>query len=224
MVQELNLREIIDRCAQEADRQRAQERGYCFELFRRAVDQQDQEAWIALERQYRQLMISWVQAYPTGGQPAEEIDGTLQEALERFWRTLTKRGVSRDFAHVGALLKYLRQCVIATILDQQRRRQRRERLVERLASAPEALLMQNSFEEATLVELAQSEQILRVRRWIREEVSDPQEQRILALSYEDELSPAEIAARFPAEFGDASTVRRIKERVLKRARRALAQE
>jgi DNA-directed RNA polymerase specialized sigma24 family protein len=113
--------------------------------------------------------------------------------------------------------------VIATILDQQRRNQRRQRLVERLAGAPEALLTQNSFEETTLTALARSEQIERVRRWIREEVSDPQEQRILALSYEEELSPADIAARFPDEFGDAAMVRRIKERVLKRARRALAE-
>ncbi len=223
MVQELKLRDIIDRCAREAQQQRAQESGYCFELFRRAIDQQDQAAWIALERQYRQLMIGWAQAYPTDSQAAEELDGTVQEALERFWRTLAKRGVSPNFAHVGALLKYLRQCVIATILDQQRRKQRRERLLERLASAPEALLIEHSFEETALADLARSEQIARVRRWIREEVHDPQEQRILALSYEEELSPAEIAARFPGEFGDAATVRRIKERVLKRARRALTE-
>lgn len=223
MVQELNLKDIIDRCAQEARQQRAQEHGYCFELFRRAIEQQDQAAWTALDRQYRQLMMGWAQAYPTGGQTVEDVDGTVQEALERFWRTLAKRGISSNFAHVGALLKYLRQCVIATILDQQRRRQRRERLLERLASAPEALLTQHSFEETTLAELARSEQIERVRRWISEEVRDPQEQRILALSYEEELNPTEIAARFPTEFENAATVRRIKERVLKRARRALAE-
>lgn len=220
-VQQISLSEIIARCAREAAQERSQEAGHCFELFRRAVDLQDQDAWIALERQYRQLMLGWVHAYPRAELSSEEADATVQEALERFWRTLSRRGIGEHFAHVGALLKYLRQCVVASILDQQRRMQRHQRLVERLATAPSALLVQSSPEESSLPEIDQAEQIRRVRLWIRQHIRDPQEQRILALSYEDELTPAQIAERFPDEFVDAHTVRRLKERILKRARRAL---
>jgi hypothetical protein len=45
---------------------------------------------------------------------------------------------------------------------------------------------------------------------------------VLRLSYTDDLSPAEIAARFPDRFAAAADVRQIKERVLRRARRALS--
>ncbi len=222
-LQRINLSEIIARCAQESQQERMQEVGYCFELFRRAIEQHDQNAWIALEHQYGQLMLGWVHAYPNRELTMEDGEATVQEALERFWRTLSKRGVTEHFAHVGALLKYLRQCVIATILDQQRRAQRRQRLVERLASVPAAMLVQSSPEETMLPELDQSEQIQRVHQWLGQNITDPQERRILALSYEHDLTPAQIAEQFPAEFASAQTVRRVKERVLKRVRRALVE-
>lgn len=222
-LQQIGLGEIIDRCSQEARQEREQEIGHCFELFRRAIEQHDQAAWAALERQYHQLMLGWVHAYPAADLAPDELDSTLQEAFERFWRSLTKRGVSEHFAHVGALLKYLRQCVIATILDQQRRAQRRQRLVERIAAVPSALLVQSSPEESILHTMHQAEQLQRIRQWLQQSITDPQERRVLALSYEHELTPAQIAEQFPDEFTDAQTVRRIKERVLKRARRALVE-
>jgi len=223
-LQHIDLSEIIARCAREAHQARLQELGHCFELFRRAIEGHDQAAWVALEHQYRRLMLGWVHAYPGADLPLEDSDGIVQEALERFWRSLTKRGVTEHFDHVGALLKYLRQCVIATILDQQRRAQRRQRLVERLSAAPAAMLVQNSPEETIVQELYQSEQLQHIRQWLQHNITNPQERRILALSYEHELTPAQIAAQFPAEFADAQTVRRMKERVLKRARRALVEK
>lgn len=224
LLRELSLDEVIGRCRDEAIQDRQRETGACFELFRRALEAHEQVAWAAIERQYRQLMLGWVYAYKSVTFTPEEAENTVREAYERFWRTLTTRSVLvAQFGHVGALLKYLNQCVITTILDQQRRAQRMARLMERMQAAAAGALAHGSPEETALEGLDRAEKIQQVRQWVRAHVSDPQEQRLLYLSYECELTPAEIAQQYPHEFANAQAVRRIKERVLKRARRALAE-
>jgi DNA-directed RNA polymerase specialized sigma24 family protein len=217
-VRQLSLEAVAAGCRAESRQSRKHEAGFCFELFRRALEERDQGAWLALDEQYRYLLLGWVQALRPEPETAEEA---AREALERFWRTLAPRAdpLEARFAHVGALLKYLQQCAVTTVLDRRRREQQRSRLDERLRAAPPAA--GPSLEEDAVERLARNEQIARVRGWIAAEVRDPLELRVLQLSYEQGLSPVEIAARFPAEFANVELVRQIKERVLRRARRAL---
>ncbi len=220
-----SLQEIIAGCEQEAQQERQQEKGHCFELFRRALDEQEPAAWTAIAEQYGRLMLGWVYAYPGNDFAPEEAEQLIHEALERFWRTLTSRSiqVATSFEHIGALLKYLQQCVVATLLDQKRRAQRTARLIERLQSTSieGATYHVPSPEEHTIERLQRTEQLQRVTQWMRVHVTDPLEQRLLYLSYEEDLTPAAIAHQYPQEFSDAQMVRRMKERILKRARRAL---
>lgn len=222
---QLSLNEIIVQCRAEAQQQRQQEVGYCLELFRRALEARDQAAWNAIATQYRPFMLGWVYAYKSITFTPDEADDIVREAIERFWRTLTRRSVNiaAHFGHVGALLKYLNQCVIATILDQQRKAQRTARLVERLQTGAAEASVQPSPEEMILEEADRAAKVQQVRDWVQRHVTDPQEQRLLYLSYERELTPAQIAQQYPDEFTDAQTVRRLKERILKRARRVLTE-
>ena len=63
-----------------------------------------------------------------------------------------------------------------------------------------------------------------MRAWIREHVDDPAERLLLDLVYRQGLAPAEIAQQHPDMFADVKQVYRIHERLLKRARRALAEQ
>lgn len=221
----LRLEAVITGCREEQQRARRDELGYCFELFRRALEERDQTAWGAIDAQYRRLLLDWVYA-ARGAETPEEAEDTAREALARFWRTLAgKEGpVGARFPHIGALLKYLQQCVVSTVLDARRRDQQRARLAERLR-ANELLAPAAPGPEEQAVEFAdRADQIARVRGWVQSAVSDPAEQLVLQLSYRDGLTPQEIAQRHPAEFPDAAAVRQIKERVLRRARRALVGE
>jgi RNA polymerase sigma factor (sigma-70 family) len=216
----LSVDVIAAGCRDEARRPRREERGYCFELFRRALDEGSQPAWQAIAAQYNNLILDWVHA--AGPPDPAEVEDAAREALERFWRTLAGRGepVASRFAHTGALLKYLQQCAVSTVLDRRRREGRSARLTARL-QAYEGLAPPLAGPEEAAVERAErAEQVARVRAWVAA-VGDPAEQRVIRLSFADGLTPAEIAARFPAEFADAQSVRQIKERVLRRARRAL---
>lgn len=215
----LSVDEVAARCRAEASRPRRDELGYCFELFRRALDEGSQAAWQALAAQYHHLILDWVHAArPADPRAAEEA---AREALERFWRTLAGRGepVAARFPHTGALLKYLQQCAVCTVLDQRRRSGRRARLDARL-QADYGALTEPGPEELAVERAERAERMARARAWVAA-VSDPLERRLIALSFEAGLSPAEIAARYPDEFADAQAVRQIKERVLRRARRAL---
>lgn len=222
-LRQLNLDTVIQECHAESRQERQRESGYCFELFRRALEEGDQAAWAAIVAQYRQLMLSWIYGYRAVDFTPDEAETTAYEALERFWRTLSARApdVTSRFAHVGALLKYLNQCVIATILDQQRRAQRGARLVERLQVDATALQPIAPDTDA-LERLCQAEQVAQVRQWVQTHVTDPHEQLVLRLSFEQALTPAQIAQQYPQQFADAQAVRRLKERILKRARRGLS--
>ena len=219
---QLDLDEVIQGCRIEAGQPRSQEQGYCFELFRRAVEDQEQVAWLAIDEQYRNLIIRWIRdcSPELSRQQVEEI---VPEAWPKFWQALTRSGtpISERFAHVGAVLKYLKQCTISAFREYERRIWRREQIQERLHVNGRGMLAQIESEEELLTRIDQESQLQKVQKWIETYVTDQQEQQVLSLSYEYGLTPAEIAERYPQEFADAKTVRRLKERILKRARRAL---
>lgn len=218
---DLPLNEIIRRCQVEALHQnRSNEAGYCFELFRRALEDGEDDAWTAIQHQYRRLMLQWSYA----AQPdytQEEAEDVAREALERFWRTLRSARISERFAHVGALLKYLQQCVISTIQDQRRRNERKQRLLTKLQHAETAFSLPVLPEQQALEHMLHTEQLRQIKLWIEQHVTDPQEWLVLTCSFENDLKPAEIAARHADVFADAQMVRQIKERILKRLRRHL---
>ncbi len=217
----LPLAEIIRRCREEARLARSQEQGFCFEMFQRALAGHDAAAWAALQEQYQRLVLTWL--HRSGDLAPDEADDLACEAWEKFWRTLIRRAadLTAHFHHTGALLKYLQQCAITTLLDRQRRQQRQERLAARLTEQ-QAHTPTLAPSELALRALQDAERLREAQRWAASQVTDPQERLVLQLSFEEDLSPAEIAARFPHDFDDVQAVRRIKERLLKRARRALA--
>lgn len=220
---DLPLDEIIQGCVQEASRQdRTNETGYCFELFRRALEQQDEDAWEAIQHQYNRLVLQWCYAFESDLTQGEGED-MAREALERFWRTLRSASISERFDHVGALLKYLNQCVISTILDHRRQEERKRRLMERMKFFEAPVQFSASPEREALERIVHEEQFQRIRGWIQNNITDAKEQLVLQDSFEHDMKPSEIAQRHPDMFPDVQTVRQIKERILKRLRRALAE-
>jgi len=217
----LSIDAIIEGCQTEATQPRDQESGYCFELFRRALEDEEPTAWLAIDAQYRQLIMRWGSDYAPD-LPTEEIARIVPDALPKFWQSLTKSTVPLidRFAHIGALLKYLKQCTSSVLIDYRRQFQRRERIRQRLELANQTLSISQEDEQELVDRLEQEQLLQQIRAWIQTHVTDVEEQQVLYLSYQVGLSPAQIAARYPDQFPEAQLVRRIKERILKRARRA----
>jgi hypothetical protein len=191
-------------------------------LFRRALEEQEPAAWLAIDRQYHQLILRWGCDCAPDITP-QEVEQLVTTTWLRFWQALTHstEPFTRRFSHIGAVLNYLKQCTASVLSDHKRQLRRAERFRQRLDAAANSLPIQGVSEQVLAERLEQEQLLLQVRHWIRTSVTDAHEQLVLALSYQAGLSPAEIAARYPQEFPDAHSVRRIKERILKRARRAL---
>ncbi len=222
----LSLADVIRACGEEARVERRAESGYCRELFRRALDEHDSEAWAAVDQQYRRLVLRWIYAGNRAELAQDEADDAASDALARFWKSLSaqRNPVAERFAHVGALLGYLQRCAICEMQTRQRQAQRVALLGEKLQAGQLAAPAALSPETLALDALTQRERIADVRAWIREHVDDPAERLLLDLVYRQGLAPAEIAQQHPDMFADVKQVYRIHERLLKRARRALAEQ
>lgn len=216
----LSLVHIIQQCQQESTQTRQQEAGYCFELFRRALEHQDAAAWEAIQQQYQRLLLRWVHTSSQGRFAPEEIEDIGQDTWLRFWRTLSNptQPFSQRFPHIGAALNYLNQCAVSAFLDYDRKLQRQKQLHTLLIIEKEQGVDTWHEQEETA---EQTEQIRMIQEWVAQEVLNSQEKLLILLSYERNLSPATIATQYPNHFATAAEVYRVKERILKRAKRAL---
>jgi DNA-directed RNA polymerase specialized sigma24 family protein len=211
-LQQLDLGQVIQECIQEHQRfHKGQlgEEGHCFELFRRAIEENDQDAWYAIHKQYYLTVAKWIGAHP-------RRDELIESAFTKLWRSLCDISLARRFPHVGAVLAYLRKCAVSVRLDLERRNRRQDRETP----LNEAIVPHADDVRCKALENVESEAMRKqVRLWLDEHVEDEQERLVISMSYAFDLSPAEIARHCPEHFADARDVRRVKERVLKRLRR-----
>jgi hypothetical protein len=216
---------LASQCAQETDRflnRRDHDPRYCFELFRRAIEEGSEQAWKLLFGQYRSLVSSWAKrhrAFPTCGEEAEYV---VNRAFERMWSALTpatgKAGSPSAFAKfpdLKSLLRYLQMCVHSVIIDLGRRAGPPLISLEDLDPVLERVLLgqQAGAKPYDNLQREQFWQALALR------LKSDQELRVLSASFLLGLKPREILAQYPEEFGSIREVYRIKENLLARLRR-----
>jgi len=213
-LQDMTLADLIHRCRQESQQGRHRETGACFELFCRAVDDADSQAWSALHRQYHLMVLSWIRIPEL---PPDLEEDLVQDAWLSFWCSLRSIRLRERFSHVGEILKYLKGCARTAVIEYRRWEQRQRRLLDVLTSLP----IPTSSLEILPEDMDRRERLKSVRAWVHDAVTDPRERLYLHLAFEQGLKPGDIWRRFPDVFPDVQAVYRVQERLLKRARRAL---
>lgn len=208
-----SVAQLAQRCAEEMARYRRREPHdprCCYELFRRALEQRDEEAWTAIYDQYHRLVNHWL------GHVPGDVDALINQAFTRFWGALSPDRFG-DFPSLETVLAYLKRCAQGVAIDARRREeQRRAREtalfpMHRVAAAGEMVLLTTQ----VLDEIA-SEQLY---AYVTERLNDRQESVAFRASFEWGLRPAEIAERWADVFSCAREVSRVKERILRRLRR-----
>jgi hypothetical protein len=114
--------ELARRCAEEMmhyRRGQCSDPRYCYELFRCALVEQDEEAWAAVYSQYHRLVCRWLGDAP--GDP----DGLVNETFERLWRAIPPDRFG-DFSTLGGILEYLKRCARCVAVDARRREERKQ--------------------------------------------------------------------------------------------------
>jgi DNA-directed RNA polymerase specialized sigma24 family protein len=213
----LTLAGIAHRCAQETElffRHQSHDPRYCFELFRRAIMDQNQRAWELIYAQYRPLVTGWVKrhsAFPTSG---EEVQYFVNRAFEKMWLALTPDKFSR-FPNLKSLLRYLQMCLHSVIVDQVRVAEQSVVGVQVEALAAEGRT------KGLIVESQALDRVQRQEFWdqINARLHNEKERQVVYGSFVLALKPRELYAQFQETFCDVNEVYRVKENILARLRR-----
>jgi len=217
----LPLKVLQRRCARQSARffqQKPHDPRYCLEIFRRAIEMADADAWAAIYCQYRPLLDSWFRRHPLASALAEAHEQIIAHAFERFWQALTPQKFAA-FSGLAAILRYLQLCVHAALTDCMRQRQRSVLLVE----DGEALLEDLCRPEKIYNPEAQAlrrEGAARLWAWVEAHCRDARERLLMHESLVLGMRPMEICTRHPDLFPDVRIAYRIKENLLARLRRS----
>jgi len=201
-----SVAELAKRCQEETLNFRDKKPGpvgFCFELFRRAVVENCQEAWEAVYAQYRSQMLRWA------GDSSGDAEDLVHRAFEKFLNSVGPETFVR-FTGISSVLAYLRRCVNSVRIDHWRQAER-----EQLALAALGVddpLQANSPEQIALDRIVNRQ----CAEHIYGRLKDEQERLVVYLNLELGLEPAEIVRRHPAEFSTARDVYRVRERVIRR--------
>lgn len=176
----------------------------CWELFRRAFTEEDQQAWQALFIQYRLLVKSWA--------PELDLapDDLMADVLGRFWIAVHNRDFAAHFPTIQQVMSYLKRCTLAYVIDIRRDTQRQK-------TRAAAILTQGDrdppiYQDAGL----QGPFLEKLKALLHGRLQGENEWIVFRETYENDLAPREIATKFPDHFEDAREVSRIKARILNR--------
>jgi DNA-directed RNA polymerase specialized sigma24 family protein len=200
------IQDLAEMCHEESDRfrsGRSGERGYCYELFRRAIADGDQTAWNAVYEQYRRLVGKWVDG------PSDRIDERVNCAFAKFWHAVEPQSFSSDFTSIGKVMSYLKTCASSVCMDDQRREERRQLLV----SMDDTNVGTGDTTSRRAIDDVVRQQLFAL---IEQRLKDDQERLVVDASFRVGLAPRQIAEAYPDVFQDAAEVRRVKERVVRR--------
>ena len=201
----MSLPELTNRCTNEIQKYNQREPHNdqcCLEIFRRALLQQDSQAWSVLMERFHSIVLSWVRRHPQC-QAVRDIDSEenyVALTFERFWR-VTVRNKTLEFTTLAGALAFLRACVNSVIIDT-------------LRSQKEIPIPENF--ERVAPEPDESNQHWEV---IKGFIPNTREQRLAYLLYYCGLKPRQIVQFFPQEFNDVHEIFRLTRNIIDRLRR-----
>lgn len=180
---------------------------YCFELFRRAIQEKSEQCWSVLYAQYSKLVVHWIGHFSKSSAPLLETpsEDLVTDTFTAFWRAFTPEKLSKA-ERLANVLSYLKSCAATAVLQAKRREDRKVKQAEwnqelidsegtthQVDSRPDQILLESMWQE-TLWQV--------VNRCCNDE-----RERILArLSFVSDLRPSEILDRHPDLFSDVAEI------------------
>jgi len=204
----LSIEALVEHCSREIENYRFGEPWndeYGLELLRRAIVQEDEEAWKGVQHCFSGLVRSWLHRHPKRDIACrlDSEENYVAQTFERFWQatTLTRHV---EFMTLAAALQYLRASLNGVILD-----------TLRAYALPK---------EVTLPEIGEAGELQVVNTTDRNEVwealqtmlSDVREKRLAYLLFNCKLKPGEIIRFCPQEWSDVREIYRLRHNIMDR--------
>ncbi|MBV9689820.1 MAG: sigma-70 family RNA polymerase sigma factor [Ktedonobacteraceae bacterium] len=206
---EMSLTSLADRSFVEMSKYRRKEASddrYCLEIMRRAVLQNDDEAWAVLYRQFGENLHLWFHRHPWKDVVLqyEQEEHYVDLAFERFWKSVRKQELS--FSTLAAAMSYLHMCLNCSIMDMLRDSARpKEAVLPDYEQANEAEpLVEDMYHENDVWEAIESL------------LPDDKEKRVAYLHFHCNLKAREIMQFCPGEFCNEREIYRLKRNIIDR--------
>jgi hypothetical protein len=231
-LQQMDLVPLARRCAEETDRffrDRDSDPGFCFELFRRALEGRDEQAWEAIYRQYGPMAAGWARNHPELMRRGWEAQQFVNRAFERMLVAIQPQRFQR-FHDLSCLLAYLKMCVHSAIVEEARKTAALSRMVA-LDALPAEITPARRPEFDSPVDRMAFAAELRDTVWraVNSRLQDDRERLVVHCLFELDLRPKAIFDRYPHAFRNVREIYTIRQVVLERlardpALRALVRE
>ncbi len=180
-----------------------------LELFRRAIQQQDEGAWELVYQQWKGLLLHWLLQHPAARLVLEQAssESYLTATLAKFWQATSDAKRSRPaFETLADILAYLRRCLNSVVLD----------AVRQIRARPQEVAEEVIVRGAdTQMEASGGE----LWRDIERALPDASERRLMYLRYVLGYRPREIAALYPTDFPQVKRVYQMERTLLQRLSR-----
>jgi RNA polymerase sigma factor (sigma-70 family) len=202
----LTIDELASQCREESSRPAPSPTGQfssCWELFRRAIVENDQQAWQALYDQYRRLVGKWAKGSNL------KLDDLVHETFARFWQGVRDHDFTHRFPTMKEVMSYLKRCARTLSIDAARRREY-QRSVRQLLTI-EMSVANDSPDDIALDRVFSQE----LRAYLRDQMRD-EDERVVFEVYCKGLTPREIVEQYPDRFANAGQVYRVRERIVSR--------
>ncbi|MBV7338918.1 hypothetical protein KFU94_64005 [Chloroflexi bacterium TSY] len=201
VLQNFSPQQLLERCRQRKEDNSHE--SYCFELFRRAIVEKNEQCWSAIYQQYHQLIYRWIKNY-INNQPAYQhisIDEEVQNVFMNFWRAYSAEKLDKAKG-LASVLQYLKACAGTTILQEIRKLKKRKNqpaLVVASDDSEAALVASDDSPDQALFQQLEAAQVWEIVDGICHDEKD----RIVArLSLVSNLKPRFILDKYPDLFTD----------------------
>ncbi len=207
----MDLAVLEEHCGSEMQKQRRKETfddQYCLEIFRRAIVQRADQAWVTLQQRFGETVRVWLRSHHSSDLALrhDSEENYIALTFSRFWYAVREQQV--DFPTIYAALSYLHATLNGVIIDSLRTQRRAREVPLPETDAPDEPVSPEGEDEDQAM-------------WksLQGLIADEREQRVLYLLYYCGLKPREVVARCPQEFSDVKEVYRLNHNILDRLRR-----
>lgn len=202
---ELSIETLVAHCWREIKYYRSGEPyndAYGLELLRRAIVQEDEQAWAGVQHCFSGMVHGWLLRHPKRDMACrfDSNENYVAQTFERFWQaTTSNRHI--EFMTLAAALHYLHASLNGVILDTLR------------AYVRPREVMLPEFGELQVEDTSDKSEVWDALQTI---LSDEQEKRLAYLLFHCGLKPREIMRFCPQEWHDVHEIYRLKRNIMDR--------
>jgi hypothetical protein len=204
----LSIETLVAQCLREIDNYRRDEPWndvYALELLRRAIVQEDEEAWAGVQHCFSGQVRGWLRCHPKSDFACrlESEENYVAQTFKRFWQaTALTRHV--EFITLAAAMQYLHASLNGVILNTLRTYARPGEVMLHETGKAGELQAEDTIESSEVWEALQTM------------LSDEREKRLAYLLFHCGLKPREIICFCPQEWSDVREIYRLRRNIMAR--------